>query len=323
MPRLADVTDARVVSSWLALVLAAAALTACSDDAAPRQEPQAGTEASPTPENQPETQAGPRPSRGPLRPGTARQAARQLAAAEAAIADPATGAKALVGAARTQQLVYRELGAHPGWDATVLGDVPPSLRRVVRDNVASRREFRAMHSVLSDELPAWRIVAPVPAERLLRLYKRGERAYGTSWEYLAAVNLVETGMGRIRGTSVAGAGAQGPMQFLPSTWAKWGRGDIQDPADSIMAAARYLAHDGGARPGRLDDALFRYNNSTRYVRGVTLLAQVMERRPRAFYGYYHWDIYYLTSRGDVRLPVGYDRDRPVPVKKWLATHPQV
>jgi soluble lytic murein transglycosylase-like protein len=127
-------------------------------------------------------------------------------------------------------------------------------------------------------------------------------------------------MGRIRGTSVAGA--QGPMQFLPTTWAKWGRGDIQDPADSILAAARYLAHDGGARPGRLDDALFRYNNSDHYVRGVTRLAKVMERRPRAFYGYYHWDVYYLTSRGDVRLPVGYDHDRPVPVTRWLAAHPQ-
>ena len=48
----------------------------------------------------------------------------------------------------------------------------------------------------------------------------------------------------------------------------------------------------------------------------------MERRPRAYYGYYHWDIYYLTSHGDVRLPVGYDRRRPVPVTQWLATHPQ-
>ncbi len=48
----------------------------------------------------------------------------------------------------------------------------------------------------------------------------------------------------------------------------------------------------------------------------------MERDPRAFYGYYHWDVYYLTSRGDVRLPVGYERTRPVPVERWLATHPQ-
>jgi membrane-bound lytic murein transglycosylase B len=202
----------------------------------------------------------------------------------------------------------------------VLDGLPRELRSVVRHTVASRREFRSMHTDLADTLPAWRIVPPAPEEQLLRFYKRGERAYGIGWEYLAAINLVETGMGRIRGTSVAGA--QGPMQFLPSTWARWGRGDIQDPGDAIMAAARYLAHDGGARPGRIDEALFRYNNSTAYVRGVTHLAEVMERRPRAFYGYYHWEIYYLTSRGDVRLPVGYDHDGPVPVRTWLANHPE-
>ena len=200
-----------------------------------------------------------RPSAG--RPGTAKQALAALVAAEAAIADPATRPKELVRAARVQQLVYRELGARPAWDAAVLRRLPRALRSVVRDNVASRREFRAMHSVLADTLPAWRIVPPAPAEDLLRYYQRGERAFGIGWEYLAAINLVETGMGRIRGTSVAGA--QGPMQFLPTTWASWGRGDIQDPADAIMAAARYLAHDGGARPSRLDDALFRYNNSDR------------------------------------------------------------
>jgi membrane-bound lytic murein transglycosylase B len=225
----------------------------------------------------------------------------------------------LVRAARQEQLVYREVGARPAWDEAVLAGVPRSLRSVVRDNIASRREFRSMHTTLADTLPAWRIVPPAPAEDLLRYYRSGERAYGIGWEYLAAINLVETAMGRIRGTSVAGA--QGPMQFLPSTWARWGRGDIQDPGNAIMAAARYLAHDGGA-DGRLAQALYRYNNSDHYVRGVTLLAGVMERRPRAFYGYYHWDVYYLTSRGDVRLPVGYDRDRPVPVARWLAEHPQ-
>ncbi len=45
-------------------------------------------------------------------------------------------------------------------------------------------------------------------------------------------------MGRIRGLSVAGA--RGPMQFIPETWARWGRGDIDSPRDSILAAGRYL-----------------------------------------------------------------------------------
>ena len=309
--------------AWLAAALAATALSGCTDDDAVSTsggspEHSASSSSPAAPEVAGDGSGKDRPGAG--RPGTAKQAVAALVAAEAAIADPATPTRALVHAARVQQLVYRELGARPAWDGAVLAGVPRSLRGVVRDNVASRREFRTMHTTLADTLPAWRIVPPAPAEDLLRYYERGERAHGIGWEYLAAINLVETGMGRIRGTSVAGA--QGPMQFLPTTWARWGRGDIQDPADAIMAAARYLAHDGGARPARLDDALFRYNNSDHYVRGVTLLAQVMERRPRAFYGYYHWDIYYLTARGDVRLPVGYDRDEPVPVKTWLANHPQ-
>ncbi len=314
-----------LVAPGLTAALAVGTLSACTDDSDQTSGGQSGTpvaSAAPSDAATPDV-AGQGKGQGrpvAVRPGTAKQALAALVAAEAAIADPSTRPKELVRAARVQQLVYRTLGASPGWDEKVRAGLPRSLRSVVRDNVASRREFRAMHTVLADTLPAWRIEAPAPAEDLLRYYKRGERAFGIGWEYLAAINLVETGMGRIRGTSVAGA--QGPMQFLPTTWARWGRGDIQDPADSIMAAARYLAHNGGARPARLDDALFRYNNDTRYVRGVTLLAKVMERRPRAYYGYYHWDIYYLTARGDVRLPVGYDRDRPVPVDRWLAAHPQ-
>ncbi|WP_028650705.1 transglycosylase SLT domain-containing protein [Nocardioides halotolerans] len=309
------------VGGWLVAVVAATCLTGCTDEqaAAPTHPEPTDTAATPSSEAAPREEPEQAHEPAVRRPRTAKQALATLVASERAIADPATRPRALVRAARAQQLAYRALGAHPAWDATVRAGLPRSLRGVVGDNVASRREFRAMHSVLSDELPAWRIVAPARADELLRLYRRAERAHGIGWEYLAAINLVETAMGRIRGTSVAGA--QGPMQFLPRTWERWGRGDIEDPADSIMAAARYLAHDGGAR-GRLPQALFRYNNSDHYVRGVTLLAQVMERRPRAFYGYYHWDVYYLTTRGDVRLPVGYDRARPVPVERWLATHPQ-
>ena len=59
------------------------------------------------------------------------------------------------------------------------------------------------------------------------------------------MNLVETGMGRIDGISVANA--QGPMQFLPTTWAEAGigQGNIRDPHDAIQAAARYLVRRGG------------------------------------------------------------------------------
>ena len=245
----------------------------------------------------------------------------QILTAETAIADPATSGRDLRAAARLQQLAYRVLGTRPGWDDAVYAALPARLHAVVRDNVAARREFRSMHSTLSDTLPAWRIVEPAPAEDLLRFYRDAEAAYDVGWEYLAAINLVETAMGRIRGTSVAGA--QGPMQFIPTTWARWGRGDIDDPADSIMAAARYLASNGFARgPRGVANALFEYNNHPAYVRGVTAYAKVMERRPRAFLAYHQWDVYYLTTEGDVVLPVGYERTRPVPVRRYLAAHPQ-
>jgi hypothetical protein len=192
----------------------------------------------------------------------------------------------------------------------------------VRDNVAARRAFRSMHpqatSDLSDELPAWRIVRPAPAQTLRAAYDEAEDRFGVDWNYLAAINLVETGLGRIRGTSVAGA--QGPMQFIPSTWAIYGQGDIHSVRDSILAAGRFLEDQGFTEPGGRPGALYSYNNSTAYVRGVTLLAELMERRPRAFAGYYHWQIYYLTSKGSVLLPEGYRATEPIPVERWLARH---
>ncbi|HEX5861595.1 MAG TPA: lytic transglycosylase domain-containing protein, partial [Nocardioides sp.] len=255
-------------------------------------------------------------------PTPARSADRvvdQIVAAERAIADPATRPTVLEAAGHLQQVAYRQLADRPGWDRQVRNALPPDLVRVVQDNVAARRAFRSMHpsarSELSDELPAWRIVRPAPAATLRRLYRKAEQRFGVDWNYLAAINFVETGLGRIRGTSVAGA--QGPMQFIPSTWAAYGRGDINSLHNSIMAAGRYLQDLGFNEPGGRPQALYGYNHSDAYVRGVTLLAELMERRPRAFDGYYHWQIYYLTRRGTILLPEGYRAEQPIPVERWL------
>ena len=168
-------------------------------------------------------------------------------------------------------------------------------------------------------LPEWRIDPPAPADELLGYYRKAESETGVGWNYLAAINFIESRFGRIVGLS--SAGAHGPMQFLPSTFAAYGDGgDILSPHDSIMAAGRYLAANGFADDQ--DHALYRYNNSDLYVRAVKDYAAVLASDSAAFAGYYRWDVYYRTTSGEVLLPIGYVATSPIPVSDYLATHPQ-
>ncbi|MGH9152932.1 MAG: lytic murein transglycosylase, partial [Acidimicrobiales bacterium] len=227
--------------------------------------------------------------------------AEAVRTSESAIRDPATPPGELERHGVAQQAAYRQLTARPEWMDDVLGRLPASLHPTVRANVAAGADLRALTKP-RDAQPPWRIVAPAPAEELLGYYRAAEAELGAPWQYLAAIHLVETRMGRIRGTSTAGA--QGPMQFLPSTWSQYGAGgDIDSNRDSILAAARYLARNGA--PGNMANALFNYNRSDRYVRAVTAYAEQMRADERAYLGYYHWQVYYRMVDGDRLLPVGY------------------
>ena len=248
--------------------------------------------------------------------------AQQITQAELAIRDPHASPSLVDAAGRLAQLAYRRLADHPEWDATVLAAVDPSLQATTATLVAARREFRAMHVTLSDTLPAWRIVEPLPADQLLGLYQEAEAAFGVPWPVLAAVNLVETAMGRIQGLSVAGA--QGPMQFMPGTWDAYGMGgDVNDTRDAIMGAANYLRANGAAEgtPEALDHALFRYNNSNRYVRGVRAFADVIAQEPMTLRGFHAWEVVYLSVAGDILLEPGYSANERIPVADYLAAHP--
>jgi soluble lytic murein transglycosylase-like protein len=185
-------------------------------------------------------------------------------------------------------------------------------------NVDARRQLGAMTQA-KDTLPAWRIDPPAPVDQLLGCYREAESASGVGWNYLAAINLIESRFGSVNGVSTAGA--EGPMQFLPSTFAAYGAGgDINSPRDSIMAAGRYLAANGFAN--NRDQAIRRYNHSDDYVRAVDEYAAVLAADPDSFAGYYRWDVYYLTTAGDVLLPIGYTATSPIPVGDYLSTHPQ-
>ncbi|MEX0580577.1 MAG: transglycosylase SLT domain-containing protein [Mycobacterium sp.] len=244
--------------------------------------------------------------------------ADDLVADELALRDPSTPEPALVAAARRQQAAYRAIGRNPDWDATIRGRIPADLMFAYDRNVDARRQLNAMAPPRPDTLPPWRIVAPAPAEELLGYYREAEAITGVGWNYLAAINLIETRLGSIAG--VSSAGAQGPMQFMPPTWAAYGRGDVNAPRDAIMAAGRYLADSGFAT--NRDRALFAYNNAYAYVRAVSDYAAVLGADPAAFAGYYRWDVYYYTTAGEVLLPIGFAESTRIPVADYLATHPQ-
>jgi hypothetical protein len=258
---------------------------------------------------------------GGAQPGLASdpaQVADDLVADERALRDPGTAEPALQAAAHRQQAAYRAIGRRSDWDAVVRPKIPPSLLDVYDRNVDARRQLTAM-TPTRDTLPAWRIEPPAPADELLGYYHQAEAESGVSWNYLAAINFVETRFGSIVGVSTADA--HGPMQFLPSTFASYGQGgDINSPHDSILAAGRYLAANGFA--GDRDHAIYRYNHASEYVRAVNQYATLIAADPASFAGYYRWDVYCNTTAGDVVLPIGYAEASPIPVRDYLASHPQ-
>jgi hypothetical protein len=267
--------------------------------------------------NQPKTRDG---RHYPLVPADTTELATLLAAVEQALRDPATPADALPDLGHQQQVIYRVLSTDQPRAQEVINTLPPRWRSVAERHLAARREFVRMSRGRGPSmLPAWRIIQPEPADKLLSYYRKAEAATGIEWEVLAAVNLVETGMGRIDGVSVANA--QGPMQFLPTTWAEpgIGAGSIRDPHDAIQAAARYLVRRGGLQDIRR--GLWGYNNSDYYGRAVLLYASLMKEDPAAYTGLYHWEIHFNAAAGDLWLPVGYHQPQRVSVQEYLETNP--
>jgi membrane-bound lytic murein transglycosylase B len=94
------------------------------------------------------------------------------------------------------------------------------------------------------------------------------------------------------------------MQFLPTTWDIYGGGgDINDPRDGILAAARLLRANGA--PDDMAGAVWHYNPSDNYVGAVTRYAEQLQRSALAYRGYWHWRVLYKHVRGTYLLDHGY------------------
>ena len=104
--------------------------------------------------------------------------------------------------------------------------------------------------------------------QLLAIWQQAGAAYGIQWQVIAAINKVESNFGRNMGPS--SAGAIGWMQFMPSTWERWGVdangdgvADPWNPDDAIFSAARYLAAAGGTTD--ISRSVYAYNHADWYV----------------------------------------------------------
>ena len=199
-----------------------------------------------------------------------------------------TGADAIVNLTRSAQLGLARnfavlISAPPGASL-------PTLMAAIKSVIGKRGQVVNLVSyglVTASQRPvATNIPAGAPAN-YLNLFKASAAKYcpGMSWTVLAAIGQIESGDGANNGPS--SAGALGPMQFMPATWAEWGINgfgppgapDIMNPLDAVPSAARMLCAAGAGNPATLSGAIFAYNHANWYVAEVLALASEYAKNP--------------------------------------------
>jgi hypothetical protein len=196
-----------------------------------------------------------------------------------------------------QQRIYRLLGRDSALAAATIDRLPGWLAGEARANTTAAAGLFSLVTPISSS-SGFLTEPPPPAGELLVYYREAERRFGVDWEVLAAVHHVETKFSRVRSASTAGA--QGPMQFIASTWDAYGLGgDVHDDHDAILGAANYLQASGA--PESYRNALYNYNHAWEYVDSILAYARQMMRDPRDFFAYYNWQVFVLTTTGDQRL----------------------
>jgi cell wall-associated NlpC family hydrolase len=126
--------------------------------------------------------------------------------------------------------------------------------------------------------------ALIPADYLTWYMDAAQTCPGLPWSVLAGIGTVESDNGEPNLPGVHSgansAGAEGPMQFKPATFAEYATGPDKplspyDPADAIYTTAAMLCARGarGGSPAGIENAVFAYNHAQWYVSEVMTQAR--------------------------------------------------
>jgi soluble lytic murein transglycosylase-like protein len=193
-------------------------------------------------------------------------------------------------AARQEELRVNELASYASVEASVVPLIPARLARPLQAAIAGLHYLYILAGIDQYYLVNVHFTHPYsdakPVDLLRSYYQEAHQVYGVDPSYLASINFIESNFGRVNGPS--SAGALGPMQFLPGTWANYGNGgDVNDPHDAILAAARYLVHYGA--PGDMRTAIWHYNLDYNYVDSVLSFARAYRSDPAWLDRMYYWN----------------------------------
>ena len=193
-------------------------------------------------------------------------------------------------AAREQQRQVYDLAGYASVESAVIKLLPTDLQSPIENAISALHSLYILGGIDQYYLVNPHYTLPYsdaePLANLRSYYQEAQRRYGVDASYLAAINFIESKFGRVNGPS--SANAYGPMQFLLGTWQEYGQGgNINDPHDSILAAARLLAHNGA--PLNMRNAIWHYNNSFDYVDSVEAFARAYRADPGWLDRMYYWD----------------------------------
>jgi membrane-bound lytic murein transglycosylase B len=186
---------------------------------------------------------------------------------------------AKIGTERTVAAAATRVTSLLNQESALLKHANKRLAAVRKAEAALAAEDEQFSSITAASIAGLHILPP--SAEYLALYRAAATTCpGLSWTVLAAIGQVESGHGR--NTSTSSAGAMGPMQFEPATFAAYavdgdhdGVKSIMDPADAIYTAAHYLCANGAGRgPSALDGAILHYNHAVWYLDMVLKLASM-------------------------------------------------